>query len=162
MLRLFHQPRGLNFDKLCAVYRESNSRSGEKKYPREEPSAALRREEEDFEEYIREVFFRAPGAICAVWEEEGKYRSALRLEPYRDGLLLTSLETAPDQRRKGYGEKLVQAAIAACGKPVYAHVYKGNHPSVALHEKCGFRRVLDYAVFLDGTVTQRAWTFCRH
>lgn len=155
MLRCFYRARELNFEKLCAVYRETCEQLAEDK------SLSLHQAEVDFEDYIREEFFRLTGAFYAIWEENGLYLSALRMEPHRDGFLLTSLETAPDHRRKGYGEKLVSAVIDYVNKPVYAHVHRNNKASFALHTKCGFERILDYAVFLDGTVSQDAWTLCR-
>lgn len=160
MLRIFHEARELDFEKLCAVYRESILQKADKTYPEEECAAALHRAEADFEAYIREVFFRLDGAFYSVWEEGGQYLSALRMEPHRDGYLLTSLETAPDHRRRGYAEKLILEVTAFVGKTVYAHVHKKNTASMALHHKCGFQQILDYAVFLDGTVSQRAWTLC--
>lgn len=161
MLRVFYRARELNFDKLCTVYRESNARSGAEMYPNEEMPAALRQAENDFEAYIRQDFFRVPGAFYAVWEEDGDYRSALRMEPYRDGFLLTSLETDPGYRRRGYAQKLIRDVTAFADRPVYTHIHKQNKASIAVHQKCGFERILDYAVFLDGTVSQKAWTFCR-
>ena len=97
------------------------------------------------------------------WAElsEGKYICALRLEPYCDGLLLEALETAPAYRRRGYAEKLILAAIAHfAGKKLYSHVSKRNVPSLCVHEKCGFRRILEYAVYIDGSVNQRSCTLC--
>lgn len=155
MLWCYFRARELNFEKLRAVYRETCERIAEDK------SLTLYQAEANFEDYIREEFFRHSGAFYAIWEEDGQYLSALRMEPYRDGFLLTSLETHPDYRRNGYGEKLLSSVIGYVNKPVYAHVYRNNIASLALHKKCGFERILDYAVFLDGTVSQNAWTLCR-
>lgn len=160
MLQIFYEARELDFEKLCAVYRESILQEANETYNKEECAAALHRAETDFEAYIREVFFQLTGAFYAVWTEDGQYLAALRMEPYRDGYLLTSLETAPDHRRRGYAEKLVLEVAAFIGKTVYAHVHKKNTASLAFHHKCGFQQIFDYAVFLDGTVSQRAWTLC--
>jgi len=73
----------------------------------------------------------------------GRYVSALRLEPYRDGLLLEALETAPEQRRKGFAAALIRAVQCFLeGKTkLYSHVDKRNLSSLKVHEKCGFRIV---------------------
>ena len=42
---------------------------------------------------------------------------------------------------------------------IYSHVEKNNLPSIALHEKCGFVRHLDYGRMLDGSVLHKYWTF---
>ena len=158
MLRIYRRESELNFAKLKAVYRQTNGLSAEKMYPREEPSLAQFWAEDAFEQYVREDFFTVPGAIYAVWEEDERYLSAVRMEPYRDGYLLSSLETTPEFRRMGHGEKLVRAVIELSEKPVYAHVYKNNAASLALHQKCGFQQISDFASLLDGTVTQAACT----
>lgn len=160
MLRIFRRASELDFVKLKAVYRQTNALSAKKLYPREEPSLARFWAEDAFEQYIREGFFPTSGAYYAVWEEDDRYLSALRMELYRDGYLLSSLETDSDHRREGYGEKLVRAVTLEVEKPVYAHVYKNNAASMALHQKCGFQMISDCAALLDGTVTQRACTMC--
>ena len=101
-----------------------------------------------------------PGAVYALWVEDGRYRSALRLEPYEDGLLLEALETAPKYRRQGYAEKLMRAVQEAFPQKIYSHVSKRNKASLAIHEKCGFRQVLDYARYIDGSVAHNAITLC--
>lgn len=75
--------------------------------PRGNPGPAAGLAEEDFREYLSQVFFAAEGAAYFILEEAGRYVSALRLEPYEDGLLLEALETAPEERRKGYAAHLI-------------------------------------------------------
>ena len=83
--------------------------------------------EQDFRQYLDEVFFRTTDAVCAVWEEKGNYVSALRLEPYKDGLLLEALETHPDQRMKGYAAMLISAVQQHLESvKIYSHVSKCN------------------------------------
>ena len=97
-------------------------------------------------------------AFYAVWVEESVYKSAARFCPYKDGYLLHSLETAPNNRRKGYACLIVTQALehlkASGCKMVYSHVEKRNKASLALHRKCGFEIISDSATYLDGTVTQ--------
>ena len=158
MLRIFHHPGNLDFCKLNAVYAQSNAQSAKMIYPLEEPRLAYLQAEYDFERYVRDEFFHVSGAFYAVWEESEAYICALRMEPYLEGYLLTSLETHPDYRRRGYATELILAVADFVSRPVYAHIYKDNHISMATHSKCGFCQILDYAKLLDGTVTQRACT----
>ena len=113
--------------------------------------------ERDFLSYLREIFFR----ICA-WVIDGHYVSAVRFEPYRDGILLESLETKPSERRKGYAQALVSQSLAVLKqtgyRTVYSHIAKGNEPSIALHGKCGFKECSDTATLIDGTVSSRYCT----
>ena len=110
---------------------------------------------------MNEVFFRTPNAVYAIWEEDGKYISALRLEPYREGLLLEALETAPIYRRQGFAEKLMLSVLDKFSDTkIYSHVSKRNLPSLRIHEKCGFRRILEYAAYIDGSVNRRCCTLC--
>ena len=145
-----------------AVYSQTNQAIGEHKYPNSSPYDQCKRAEDAMLSYLREDFFRQKGSCYAVWLCEGTYRSVLRLEVYRDGYLITSLETAPEARRKGCAYSLLQAVLVYLrenGCPaVYAHIEKRNIPSMRLHEKCGFVKISDSATYIDGTVTQKSCT----
>lgn len=157
MLRYAGTVRELNFDQLMRVYIEGNE---EKAHEAESFSLGLLEAEQDFYRYLDQVFFRTDGAVYAIWEEDGEYCSALRLEPYRDGLLLEALETAPDRRRKGYAKKLIEAVLADLQpEKVYSHISKKNHASIQTHLSCGFEKHLDYAVYVDGSVFHQIYTF---
>lgn len=148
MLKLVSSMSELNTEQYLAVYRGSNR---------------------DFEAedrmltYLREDFFTTRGAVCALWMVDGLYKSALRLEPHRDGYLISALETAPDVRRKGYAKCLLQAVTSQYSAPFYSHIAKNNKPSRNLHIACGFDLSSDSAVLLDGTVTQNYCTmiYCK-
>lgn len=159
MLLLAHKLHQLDFGKLMAVYEEGNLENGAFFWPELPEGQRLALAEQDFRQYLQEVFFPVESAVYAVWEENGAYMSALRLEPYEDGLLLEGLETAPGQRRKGYGEALIRAVLEAFPDRIYSHVSKKNTPSLAIHEKCGFIRILDYAKEIDGSFLRSAVTF---
>ena len=158
MLVLAKKLHQLNFRQLMEVYAEGNEENGEDMWPELNREQRLLRAEQAFYQYLAEGFFPVPGAVYAIWEENGKYVSALRLEPYEDGLLLEALETAPQCRRRGYGEKLIRAVQDAFPQKIYSHVSKRNVPSLAIHKKCGFRQVLDYAKYIDGSVARNAVT----
>lgn len=158
MLILAHSLRQLRFGELMGVYLQGNQEKAEWDYPEEPAGAGLRLAEEDFYRYLRECFFYTPAAVYAVWEEGGSYVSALRVEPYRDGVLVNALETAPGQRRKGYASRLLGAVLETLDGPVYSHVAKSNIPSLALHQKLGFWRIQEAALYLDGSVDYRACT----
>ena len=158
MLVLADKLNKLNFAQLMEVYAEGNEENGEDMWPELNREQRLLRAEQAFYQYLAEVFFLVPGAVYAIWEENGTYVSALRLEPYEDGLLLEALETAPQCRRRGYGEKLIRAVQDAFPQKIYSHVSKKNVPSLAIHKKCGFRQVLHYAKYIDGSVARNAVT----
>lgn len=150
MLYLAKSLQQLHFGKLMEVYTESNAEK-----------AGLLQAEQDFYQYLRDCFFTTPGAVYAVWQEQGTYVSALRLEPYKDGLLLAALETAPEHRRRGFACKLIRAVLTEFAeKKIYSHVNKRNLPSLAVHEKCGFQKISDSAAYIDGSVNERAITLC--
>lgn len=164
MVRLYHKLYELDFAGLMQIYIEANRENGSELYSEESASMQLALAEQDFYAYLHDVFFKIPGAVYAVCEEAGLYVSALRLEPYEDGLLLEALETRPDMRRKGYAKKLICEVLRTLpeGKnvPVYSHVHKKNVPSIRTHESCGFRKIKDYAVYVDGTVSSWTVTMC--
>ena len=153
MLYLAKSLQQLHFSKLMEVYIEGNLEKA--------ADAGLLQAEQDFYQYLHDCFFPTSGAVYAVWMEDGEYLSALRLEPYKDGLLLEALETAPEHRRKGYGYQLMTAVLAEfTGETIYSHVSKRNVPSLAIHEKCGFRKIADFAAYIDGSVNNSAVTLC--
>lgn len=95
------------------------------------------------------------------WKEEVVV-SALRAEPYQDGVLLLNLETSKDHRRQGYATKLVKAVIPEIrrngGKPIYVHIDKHNESSIHLHKNIGFQICAEYGKLIDGTVSRRYYT----
>lgn len=156
MLILAARMGQLSFSSLMEVYRERNLIRASF---REGPELLAR--EQEFYSYLQRVFFATPGARYAVWQEDGHYTSACRLEPYRDGLILAGLETAPDHRRRGYALRLVQAVQDTLpdGTRLYSHVDKHNAASLGVHEKAGFCRIAESAVYLDGSADSRCCTF---
>lgn len=161
MLIIAEKLHTLSFSSLMEIYEEGNREKAREQWPDLPPEFALQMAEQEFYQYLRESFFTTKGAVYAVWRVNGKYVSALRLEPYRDGLLLAALETAPAERRHGYGEALIRAVLEYVGaSKVYSHVHKQNEASLKLHEKCGFQQILEFAVYLDGSVHRKCRTFC--
>lgn len=162
MLKVFYKLRELDFYQLMQVYSQGNIENARELYSDFDLNVGRIKAEDDFYQYLAEDFFRQPGAFYCVWVEQGQYVSALRLEPYSDGLLLEALETHPEHRRKGYAAALirsVQEYLEEQGTAaVYSHVSKRNTASLAVHSSCGFREYLDRAVYVDGTVTNRACT----
>ena len=159
MLYIARSLSQLDFSLLMAVYEEGNRENGENLYPNLSEGQRLLQAEQDFYQYLRHDFFVTPGAYYAIWQEKGEYVSALRMEPYKDGVLLEGLETNPEYRRQGFAEKLLRAALPK-EKKVYSHVDKGNAASLCIHEKCGFCRVLEHAVYIDGSVNGKCCTLC--
>ena len=158
MLLLARKLHELSFAALMQVYEESNRQNGELMYPELPENRQVLNAEQAFYQYLQEGFFSVPGAVYAIWEEGGIYISALRLEPYEDGLLLEALETAPEYRGHGYATCLIQEVQRAFPQRIYSHVSRRNFPSMAIHEKCGFRQILDYARYIDGSVARNAVT----
>lgn len=145
------------------VYREGNLENGADMAPDETEARQIQLGEDNFYQFLT-GFFRIPGAMYAVWSEGDRYVSALRLEPWKDGLLLEGLETLPEMRQRGYAKELIRAVQKAIcvqdGVKIYSHVSKKNTASLRTHESCGFQIVSDYAVYVDGSVNSRAFTLC--
>ncbi len=160
MVSIHYELNSLSFSKLMAVYDESNRENAEILYPDMDRNAAIIQVEQDFYAFLKDVFFTTKDVHYAILEEGGHYRSAVRIEPYQDGVLLTGLETAPEYRGMGYGKTLVTDVLMKLNGPVYSHVSKANDPSLALHKACGFDVVLDYALYLDGSRVETAYTLC--
>lgn len=162
MLQLFYKLKDLSFGKLMTLYSESNCLNAKELYSELDMNAALLKVEEAFYQYLHDDFFPTTGAIYAVWEENGIYISALRLESYRDGLLLEALETHPEYRNKGFAKKLINDVLKNLKKQgsvvLYSHVSKRNTASLKTHFSCGFQKISEEASYIDGSVTDRACT----
>lgn len=164
MLCVISSMSQLNIEQLMAVYAEGNVENGKANFPNFSHDEQIKMAERDFVDYLRQDFFQQKDAAYYVWVIDGIYRAALRLEPYKDGLLLEALETAPDHRRKGYAYNLLREALDChkntTVKRLYSHVSKRNIPSLKIHEKCGFYLLKESAILIDGTVTQNSCTMC--
>ena len=159
MLNIVNSLRQLDFGQLMALYEEGNRENGEDLYPDLPAGQQLLRAEQDFYDYLRSGFFTQPGDRYCLWIENGIYVSALRLEPYQDGLLLEALETHPQHRGRGFAKKLIRAVLDGVDERVYSHISPRNGPSLAVHRACGFRKILDHAVYADGSVNSRCHTY---
>ena len=146
MLKIFSSAVDLDIEQLLSVYEEWDL------------------DRLEFLNYLFDEFFRQKDSFVAVWAPQGRYKAALRIEPYDDGVLLEALSTAPDARRKGYGYKLVTEVQKYLSNLqyslIYSHIHKKNIPSMELHKKCGFQIFSDSASYIDGTVTQNSFTMC--
>ena len=156
MLLWFNNLAALDFEALMAVYKEGNALNGSLQYPNDSPMRQKCFAERDFEDYLRQIFFCQEDAAYCVFSENGTYISAVRIEPFEDGYLLSALETKPDCRRRGYGKRLIESLILECTEkrklPIYSHVMNKNIASINLHLQCGFRVYKDSARYLDGSV----------
>ena len=154
MLKVCRSINQLDFRQLMDIYEEMNENTGRDRYPKQPKNLQILFAEQDFYQYL-EMFFRFPGAQYALWVQDGQYKAALRMEDHDDGLLITALEVPPASRGKGYATELLRAVQDYIGhsdkRPLYSHIEKQNAASLAVHKKCGFSVILQYAHFLDGT-----------
>ena len=162
MLVIANRLRDISFGALMEVYLDANRAPGRALAPQETEERQIALSEQDFYSYLHDSFFSCPGAMYCIWEVDKRYVSALRLEPYQDGLLLEALETAPSQRRKGYAVQLIQSVQRMLERQgsvrLYSHVNKKSLPSLNTHFRCGFEPHLDYAACIDGSVSYRSCT----
>ncbi len=161
MFVIANSMKELDFRQLCYVYAQSNSERGVRDYPRHSVGEQIIFAEQDFYRDLQ-YFLLEERAFYAIWAPEGNYVSALRMEPYLEGFLLGSLETALSARRNGYARDLINAVLSYMSKQgdktVYSHVNKKNYASLAVHLKCGFTIWLNHANYVDGSISRNAYT----
>ena len=159
MLKIIHSMKELNFSQLMDVYQEGNHEDGRFLFPVMPEGLQMIHVQQDFHAYLMQFFFKTKGAAYYVWIQGGVYVAAVRTEPYRDGLLISALETKPCHRGFGYATNLLQAVcLEHCGTNLYSHVGKQNRASLRVHKKCDFEIVSDMAVYIDGSVSRNAYT----
>lgn len=162
MLQFVTSISELNMGQLLYVHKQSIYTSCDDRERHSSGFSEALQAEQDFFDYIHD-FFRRHNGIYALWVVNGRCCSALRLEPYSGGLLLSGLETAQEVRGNGYATALVRSVLEHLKttdyKKVYSHVDKNNRPSLRVHNNCGFHRVLEHAVYVDGSVYHSSCTF---
>ena len=159
MLRVYSSMADLPFGKLMDIYTQSNCvQSQQLTFGAGDDRSILA--EQEFYAYLRQCFFTLPGARYFLWEEQGRAVSAVRCEGYRDGVLLTALETAPDCRGKGHATALLQAVLQQLDKgKIYVHIHIENKASLIVHLRCGFTKVKSGARLLDGSYSRNYDTY---
>lgn len=147
MLIRFNNYEELDTDKLMTIYAESNYENIDYFYPNESnKELALKKVEAGFKTFLKEEFFKNNDSTYFIYEDKGIWVSALRLNKIKDDLYyLEALETRPDKRRMGYGQKLIFNVIDELKKEgsfkICDCVSKRNIPSIKVHEQCGFKIV---------------------
>lgn len=163
MLKVLDRLQDVDFAQLKIVYSESIATAAKCDYPELTPNLQLINAEQDFYAFIS-LFFTFPKARIYVLTKNDAYLSAMRMEAYQDGLLMEALETAAEHRRCGLAKELIKCAILCLSSEghgkLYSHVAKDNLPSLAVHRKCGFRKIADDAIYVDGTRHDDSTTFC--
>ena len=150
----------LDFSKLCEAYKEDLERNRIKNYRDFSEESGRELAQQDHYLYLKNVFFNRYNGKLFVYEDGDRYLSSVCFEPFEDGLLLNSLVTVSDERRKGYAEKLLRYALKYSEvRPVYAHIYFKNTASRCLHEKMGFVLLQECAHMLDGSVRSDHFTY---
>jgi L-amino acid N-acyltransferase YncA len=133
--------------KLMDVYSESNYENTDYFYPDEkDKNVAVQRVEEGFLDYLKNDFFNKTDATYWILEIDDAWVSALRTCRIQEGLYyLEALETRPDQRRKGYGVKLLSSVADSLKEDgpfrLCSCVSKKNIASLMTHKKSGFQIV---------------------
>lgn len=138
----------IDFDKLMEVYYESNMENIEKSsYFSVESIDAFREKEifdnykKDYINYLKEDFLANKENYIAIIRNKDTYLSALRLHYEEDCYLIEALETNPDFRNRGYGEKLLKSVLIKFPKKTVfnSEVGLNNKKSLGLHKKLGFK-----------------------
>ena len=155
MLRVITSCGCMPFEALMKIYEKSNRERGSLEWPWESEDRQLALAEEAMYDYLKNCFFKTPGTAYALWMEKDRPVSALRWEPYRDGVLLTALETVPSETGKGYATGLLTHTLerlkAEGIQRAYVHIHRGNTASKIVHQRCGFVPTSRGARLLDGS-----------
>ncbi len=164
MLKVIMNARELDICKLRDVYAESLgdhvSLADNKFFGNTD---ILRKQEQFYSDTY--AFLRDSHGFYGIWVENDNYVSAVRVERFLDGVLLSGLETAPKHRGQGFAKYLIGAVAKHLAQQsvekLYSHVSKNNGVSLSVHRACGFKVIGDGAIFLDGSASSCYVTLCR-
>lgn len=129
---------------LMDVYAESNLENTDCFYPGEtDKSAAVRKVEDGFLQFLRTQFFSREGSVYWILGENAVWVSACRISAVRPGLFyLEALETRPDCREQGCASRLLAGVLEELKRDgpfrLCDCVGKRNTASLKTHETCGF------------------------
>lgn len=102
---------------------------------------AIEREKKYYANYL-EHFFDNDNNDYYVLEDNNHWISAARITTSKECYYLEALETNPENRMKGFGEKLLLGIISSLEENgniiLRCNVGKNNIASYRLHRKCGF------------------------
>ncbi len=162
MLRIIDSPRDISYNDLMYVYAQSIQKDACQYDRHASSNMAILEAEQDLYRYIKDLL-NEKDTFLAMWCSGGRCEVILRCEPYRDGVLIAGLETAPESRGKGYAKQLLKETVAylktrSVGK-LYSHIGKHNEPSKAVHRFCGFEKISDHSFYIDGTVDTNCHTY---
>ena len=158
MINCIRSADDLNFSSLCIIYEADIELDRRKYYGHLDVAEGRFAAENDMYTYMHESFFNNGGLIY-TFSQGNQYACIARIEPYRDGMLLNSVVTADQFRKMGYASALVDVVLKNSGRPIYSHIYRNNKASIKLHDKFGFKKLLNYAILLDGTVCNDHFTY---
>lgn len=83
-----------------------------------------------------------PGAQLWALSEDGDVQACVLTVPAGDSLAIWSMATAPDRQRRGYGRRLLSAALAdAAARGVRRSVLTASPPGFSLYQGLGYEVV---------------------
>lgn len=136
---------GIDLEKLMDLYEESNwenlSMVEANNTEKIDENILYQKVRQSYKAYIENEFLTSGKNYLAILIDEKSHLSALRLYDEGEFFLLEALETNPQYRRCGYGERLVREVInlLAKGTEIRSEVGISNKKSLALHKKLGFK-----------------------
>lgn len=138
----------IDFEKLMDVYEESNRENivNASDFIGELGDSFKEKEifdnyKKDYINYLKEDFLANKENYIVIIRNKDTYLSALKLHYEEDCYLIEALETNPDFRNRGYGEKLLKSVLIKFPKKTVfnSEVGLNNKKSLGLHKKLGFK-----------------------
>lgn len=140
----------IDFEKLMDIYEESNCENIQKAYKIAdglddfyEKEKIYKIYKDSYISYLKNEFLANKENYLVILKDKDVYLSGLRLHYRKDYYLIEALETNPNFRNKGYGERLVRDLLKEFkDKTVFrSEVSISNEKSLGLHKKVGFKVV---------------------
>lgn len=138
----------IDFEKLMDIYEESNCENIQKAYKIAdglddfyEKEKIYKIYKDSYISYLKNEFLANKENYLVILKDKDVYLSGLRLHYRKDYYLIEALETNPNFRNKGYGERLMSEVLKAFPyKTVFrSEVAISNEKSLGLHKKLGFK-----------------------
>lgn len=164
---IFSNPEGINKDEFLAVYKESAKINAPKWYPSLPFEAAVEKYESGYWDFMQDSFWDEKGILLVVSSGSHYMSAVVAYQKANNSFLIEALETAPNERGKGYGKNALKEMLKFLvssypDATVYSFTGKQNIPSQRTHESVGMTRIHDYWQDSSGAIDNTQITYVFH
>lgn len=166
-IMIFHDPEGLNKEEFLAVYKGSAEINAPQWYPDLPFEAAVQKYESGYWDFMQRSFWEEKGVLLVAHSDSHYVSAVVAYQKENHSFLIEALETAPNERGKGYGKIVLKEMLdflvhSDSNATVYSFTGKKNIASQRTHASLGMEKLHDYWQDESGTIDNTQITYVYH